>query len=415
MIRRPWPKKHFKPPPSRLGTVSPTQHLPPLAVAVLTPLLDPEPNRLKNIEFWQQIAHLTNLPVIIHTPQPTYPEGRIYSGYRLSRRTKEAHGAVTVHRHPTMPNRSGSMNIARVVWSLSNLLPAVGRLQQREIRSRTVVYSYQGNPMNTLAAAALAKRNGGRLIVDVQDPWPARLDAAQSTSSVRRSISNVTNCAYRRVVRHAATITPAFTTSADPQVTSVANWSPDESAFDPFAERSRRLLYAGSLGRAQRLSEWMETLSQLISLEVLEGFDMFGTGPQVDEVRRRLTSSMSLHEPIPVEALAGCIRHVWGLVPLASGLLDAGFAPQKIAYYLSRGVVPIVAIASPTSGDLASVPPGCLVVDQTIDSWRTVLQSSESPDPVSLRALYDEHYSKSAGLKRVSSVILNEIGHANVD
>jgi hypothetical protein len=271
------------------------------------------------------------------------------------------------------------------------------------------VYSYQGNPMNTLAAAVLARRTGSQLIVDLQDPWPSQLSL--SGSRLGRRIHGLTSRAYGRVIRDALTITPSFRPFGESQGTYVANWSPDESKLDGTGPRLSRLLYAGSFGRAQRLSMWMGTLAQIVSLGIVDAIDMYGTGPEVAAITEVLTPGISLHDPVPVLTLSASIRHAWGLVPVTPGLLAAGFAPQKIAYYMSRGVTPLIAIDAPLPGDLARVPPGCLVVDRTLDSWRNAVQVAGIADPARVREVYDERYSKLAAVKRVSNVILSEGGY----
>lgn len=132
----------------------------------------PEPYRLPDIcEELVKRGH----DVKVITDIPNYPMGIVYQGYEHGRQRDQERNGVSIHRCFTIPRRTGAifrfMNYYS--YAISSTLWA-----KRTNEAYDVIFTNQTSPvMMSCAAIAYARKHQKKVIMYVQDLWPACLQA----------------------------------------------------------------------------------------------------------------------------------------------------------------------------------------------------------------------------------------------
>jgi len=147
----------------------------PTRVLLLTQLFQPEPNRLKGLNFARELVR-RGFDVEVLTGFPSYPGGRIYPGYRLRPWMRETLDGVRITRVPSYPSHDRSA--LRRFLSYASFAAAAAVLGPCLVFRPDVVHVYQGPA--TLAGPAMVFRAlfGAATVLDIQDLWPESVVSA---------------------------------------------------------------------------------------------------------------------------------------------------------------------------------------------------------------------------------------------
>lgn len=243
--------------------------------------------------------------VHVVTPAPHYPTGRLLPGEdpaQVGQAHRGEHGE-TVHRVAFRPSTgdAGSLLLDQAVAAADTVLTAWHR--RRELRPDVVVATVPGLP-TALAGRAVATLLRAPLVLEMRDAWPDILGGAASgdrqtpRAAVRAGVVRLVSTGVTWLQRSAdlvVTTTDSFaTTLRGRQVTRVVtvrnahHGLPDPSTPVPVprATGPLRIVYVGTVGRAQGL----ETAVRAAYLAHHAGVDVtlrvVGTGARLASVRR---------------------------------------------------------------------------------------------------------------------------------
>ncbi|KAA0012908.1 glycosyltransferase family 4 protein [Billgrantia pellis] len=294
-----------------------TDAFPPLKhLLVVTPHFDPESFRINEV-----VASLARdgLTITVLTGQPNYPEGRVYSGYRIWRAGWDTplRGA-DIARVPVITRGSGGI-LRRLFSYLSFIVSAVliGTLLLRRRDFDAILY-YGVSPI-FLAVVGLWFRwlKKAPMALWVQDLWPGSLDAAgfRIGSGLRRLLSGLTGwlyCHCDRILVASEGFPEEIRQFAGRNLSCVFHPNPAEAAvFETPSTASTEsspfeVLFAGNLGRALGLPTLLDAAQRLANQPDIR-FRVVGGGSRsawlAEEVRRLGLNNVILQGRVPPSAM----------------------------------------------------------------------------------------------------------------
>lgn len=309
--------------------------------------------------------------VQVLTGFPSYPRGRVHSGYRMALRRQELRDGVRLLRVADVPSHDD--NALRRAASLTSFA-ASATLQVGWLRQVDVCLVYLTPATVGAAAMALRAIAGVPYVLYVQDLWPETVTASgfigdrRTARVVERGITGFLTQLYRHAGGIAA-ISPTMartlaTRGARVQPESVPNWV-DEEVFRP-AEHAVRddgltsdrswIMYAGGVGDVQALEHAVRAIALLgdradIALAVV------GDGvarPGLEDLARRLgvTDRVRFLGPRPMAQMPGLMAaSVAQLVSLRDLDLFRGTIPSKVQASMACAAPVLCAVA----GDAAAL------------------------------------------------------------
>ncbi|MDR6904809.1 glycosyltransferase involved in cell wall biosynthesis [Agromyces sp. 3263] len=338
-----------------------------MRIGILAQWFDPEPGPASLPGVYAREFITQGHSVSVLTGFPNYPDGRLYDGYRVRRRTREQHGAIDVTRVALIPNHGASV-LGRVANYSTFALSATasGRSALRDVDA---VWVY--NSPVTVGLPLLSHTRNGRTpyFLHVQDLWPdslidsgmipagwlGDLAAAVANRIVRfterkATIVGVSSRSLRDIIlsRH-----PAL----DPAKIVYAPNPTDESLFRPAADLRRELqlsdespefvdvMYAGAIGEVQGLDTLLEAAALLKKHSQIRIL-LVGDGISRERLERQAAAerlwNVRFLGRVPQRDIPECIaRSHIQLVSLADTPFLHYTTPSKIATLLASGV-PII-------------------------------------------------------------------------
>ncbi|WP_345637004.1 glycosyltransferase family 4 protein [Rugosimonospora acidiphila] len=241
-----------------------------MRVGILSQWYPPEPAFIPG-ELARELATRGH-EVRVLTAFPSYPEGRVYAGYRQRWNDRTTTGSITVRRVPAYPSHDNSA--ARRVASYLSFAATSSLAGLRYLNGVDAIYVYHPPPTAYAAAGLLQLARRIPTVLHVQDMWPESVTAStmapggRAGSALHRALA----ASMRRLYRAAsgiAVIAPSMAAllierGADPgKVRTVLNWT-DENLFRPvpataaarraIGHRDRcTVMFAGNLGPFQRV------------------------------------------------------------------------------------------------------------------------------------------------------------------
>lgn len=297
-----------------------------LKLLFISQLFDPE-NSIKGLDFFSKLVEL-GYQVDVVTTFPSYPGGRLYSGYQQRLIRIDQMRGVRVIRLPTYINH-GKSSMKRMLSYLSFGLVACLYLMFGR-RKYDVVYGYYPPVVAGLLSLIYCSSRRIPYIVDVQDLWP---DALVATGSIRKDgildkgVSRICNLIYKKSAKvvvlsegyRNALVSRGVDSS---KVVTIFNWCDqgrhENEASDlnecNFDQDKFNILYAGNFGPAQALDYVLEA-ARLLRNENCRHIKVYLIGTGVEESRlKAIADRYQLHN---VEFLPRV-------------------APEKIAAYFSK-------------------------------------------------------------------------------
>lgn len=132
----------------------------------------PEPYRLPDI--CEELARRGHTVKVI-TDVPNYPMGVTYPGYEKGRQREQERNGVSIHRCFTIPRKTGAIFrfLNYYSYAISSTLWAKHTDEEYD-----VVFTNQTSPvMMSCAAIAYGRKHRKKVVMYVQDLWPACLQA----------------------------------------------------------------------------------------------------------------------------------------------------------------------------------------------------------------------------------------------
>ena len=378
--------------------------------------------------------------VHVVTPAPHYPTGRLLSGEdpaQVGHAHPGQHGE-TVHRVRFRPSTGSarSLLLDQVVSAADTVRTAWRR--RRELRPDVVVATVPGLP-TALAGRAAATLLRAPLVLEMRDAWPDILGGAASgdcgpgRAAVRAVVVRVVWAGVTWLQRSAdlvVTTTDSFAATLRgrrvARVVTVRNAhhglaDPPPSTLTPRAGGPLRVVYVGTVGRAQGL----ETAVRAAQLARQGGVDVrlrvVGTGARLAPVRslaRELQAPVEFVGPVTREQVTQhydwcdtflvCLRDWPGL---------ASTVPSKLYEALSLGLHvsasatgETAAIIRETGAGFATAPGDAQALAR---AWGALAETGPQQDIARMSSWVDEHASE-AGAAAVLLSALAGLGRQRV-
>ena len=400
-----------------------------MRILFLTQWFDPEP-AFKGIAFAKELLRRGH-QVEVLTGFPNYPGGRVYPGYRVRLRQREAMDGIPVTRVALYPSHDQSA-LRRVANYMSFALTAssVGALS---VSRPDVTYVY--HPPATIAMPAMVVKMLRRapFVLDVQDLWPDTLTATGmvGNAAVLGAVAAFCRLAYRSAAR-VVVQSPGFKRrlverGVEPaKIEVIYNWTyqpaPGPAQRDaPILQEAGidgrfTVVFAGTMGRAQALSSVLDAAGLVAACVPRAQFVFVGGGVEraALEARSRelalpnvkFLASRGPAEVAPLMAAADVL-----LVHLRDDPLFTITIPSKTQAYLAAGRPVVMAVRGDAAALVQDAGAGVCVDPENPQALASAICDLASLAPEALAAMgargrsyYEAHLSMAAGVDRFEGV-----------
>lgn len=315
--------------------------------------------------FWPESFRINDLvktltekgiQVDVLTGKPNYPEGSIYSGYRLSGCQTGQWGGATVYRVPLIPRGPrGAVRLALNYLSFifSGLLFGPWLLRRRDYDA---VFVYGVSPIfQAIPALAIGWLKRSPVIIWVQDLWPESLKATGYVENpgVLAKIGWMVGLVYRRadlLLAQSRAFLPFINQLAPGKAVlyypnSVDNTFGAPSAVTlpeiPELDQGFPVVFAGNIGAGQAVEVIVEAAFLLKNYTDIR-FVVIGQGSRRDWMldQVELLGLTNLHLPgrYAIETMPGLMQKAGALlVSLSDEPIFAATVPNKVQAYMASG------------------------------------------------------------------------------
>lgn len=401
---------------------------PRLRIGLITQWFDPETGSAAVPGVIARSLARLDVDVKVITGMPSYPHGRVLSGYR-GLCSKEVRDGLSVYRNWYWPTRRSSAS-ARIVSYTSFIgASSVGLARVGEVD----LYAVFSTPITVGCAPVLLQRRRP-IVTMIQDLWP---DSMLQSGLLRRSEEDT---AFGRIAYKACDkiygASAALTVISrgmkeelirrgfnEQRIHYVPNWLPDVPPWnEPLRPRPNRgldaefrVVYAGNLGVAQGVRILLDAAEFLRSWPRIR-FTIVGAGLQADELRQlaarlQLSNFEFLGPRSPSDAAQIMRAADAQIITLAPNRLFEITMPSKVQFSLAIGVPVIGAV----SGDAAAVlkesgaslvgPPGdARALASNILALASMPESRRHAMGSAAQAYFRAHFSEQVGAARLMDV-----------
>lgn len=331
-----------------------------MRVLLLTQWFDPEPTP-KGLAFARELVR-QGFEVEVVTGFPNYPGGKLYPGYRMQIIQRELIEGVQVTRLPLyMSHDSSALRRIANYGSFAASLLFYGVFLARRA---DVIYAY--HPPLTVGIAARFIRMFRRtpVVYDIQDMWPDTLRATGMLNSEKALgfVGKACDWVYRGMDR-IVVLSPGFRRLLiergvpESKLDVIYNWCDESQLADvasglppafPGAENFR-VLFAGTMGKAQALDAVMEAATQLLSSRPEVRFVFVGGGVEVERLKRvvleRQLVNVVFIPRVPMSEVGAMLQAADALlVHLKDDPLFTITIPSKTQAYMATGKPVLMAV-----------------------------------------------------------------------
>lgn len=316
-----------------------------MRVLIVTEVFYPE-NFLIN-DFASELVR-RGYEVEVMTRQPSYPEGRVYAGYRNDSYSQSVWEGVTIHRFRTIEGYRESK--LKKIWNYVHYVRAGSRLIEKICRRADVILVHQTGPL-TVALPAIHARGlyGIPVVVWTFDIWP---DAVYAYGFPKLPpLPSLLGHIMRKVYRNADAILVSSERFADTirrysgprDVVYAPNWlieSPEEPSSLCFEQGRLHFTFTGNVSVAQNLDNVIRGFA-LASLPDAQ-LHIVGDGSSLSR-HKHLAGELGLtrvlfHGRLPYSQMQSVLRQSDVLVlPLVSSAGIDKTEPFKLQSYLKSG------------------------------------------------------------------------------
>jgi len=299
--------------------------------------------------------------VDVLTGKPNYPEGVIFSGYRVWGCQREPWEGATLHRVPLLSRgRNSRLGLVANYFSFIFFGLVCGPWLVRK-RQYDVIFVYGLSPiLLAIPALFIGWLKGRKVIIWVQDLWPESLSATGYFSSrfILGSVRQVVRFIYRHadllLVQSRAFEEPVRKLASNTSIIYYPNSVDDTFALPATDEtpyvagfgEGFSVMFAGNIGTAQAVGVIVEAASFLKDHTDIH-FVVLGDGSCREDMLKAVLERglTNLHLPgrFPVEKMPGFMQKASALlVTLADQPIFAVTVPNKVQAYMAAGR-PIIA------------------------------------------------------------------------
>ncbi|MDR3409563.1 MAG: glycosyltransferase family 4 protein [Formivibrio sp.] len=340
-----------------------------MRVLVVSQYFWPENFRINAI-----VESMVNRGIVVEvlTGKPNYPEGAVFSGYRIWGCQHELWNGAEIYRTPLFPRGKNSRFGLVINYISFVLFGAICGSWLVRNRRYDVVFVYGLSPI-LLAIPALfigwLKRK--KVVVWIQDLWPESLSATGyvRNHSILCAVRQVVRFIYRRaallLVQSPAFVAPVRMLAADTPIAYYPN-SVDDTFAEPVSGEVPHLpglgegfsvMFAGNIGAAQAMDVIVDAASILKEQADIH-FVVLGDGScreeMLREVQQRELTNVHLPGRFPVETMPGFMHQASALlVTLADQPIFTLTVPNKVQAYMAAGR-PIIACLNGEGARLVS-------------------------------------------------------------
>lgn len=336
-------------------------------ILLLSQWFDPEPT-FKGLVFARALVE-QGFEVEVVTGFPNYPGGKIYPGYKMQLCRKEIIDGVKITRLPLYPSH-GRSGIGRAInylsFAISSLIYGLFCAKRPQ-----VIYAY--HPPLTVGISASIIRLFRRIpvVYDIQDMWPDTLRATGmvSNTTVLKAVGMLCSWVYKNVDQ-IVVLSPGFKRLlvergvSESKVEVIYNWCAEDALTD--SSRSLpsdfpnglnfRILFAGTMGKAQALDAVLDAAKILSENNKNILFVFLGGGIEVEALRRKATAeqleNVLFLSAVPMSDVGRYLKAADALlVHLKKDPLFTTTIPSKTQAYLASGK-PILMAVDGDSADL---------------------------------------------------------------
>ena len=267
-----------------------------MRILILSQWYPPEPMKL--LSDMAESLYAMGHDVTVLTGFPNWPEGKVYSGYKIKLLQKEVIGGVPIVRIPLYPNHSTSkikraFNYLSFIFSASLLGPFL-------IKPPDIIHAIQP-PTTCFAAWFLSRIWKIPFTYEIQDMWPETLQATGMVNNkkILNIVSKCCNWVYSKASA-LRVISPGFRDNliskgvALEKINLVPNWV-DVNFYKPqpvsikLSEKMGfkgqfNILYAGTVGLAQGLETILSAAALLQDLVDIR-FVIAGDGVALSDLK----------------------------------------------------------------------------------------------------------------------------------
>lgn len=373
--------------------------------------------------------------VRVLTGFPSYPDGKVHSGYRMKTRTHETLNGVELLRVPDFPSHDQSA--VRRALTLTSFA-ASATAQVGWLRHSEVVLTYLTPATVGLASWMLKRVRGVPYVLYVQDLWPETVTASNFIGNKRanEAAECVIHRALRRLYADAAGVVAISPRMAETLATrgsrvlpvSVPNWV-DEGVFQPAADTRQLLLpvgrtwimYAGGVGDLQALDHAVRAISRLSDRPDI-GLAIVGEGVARQGLER-LARDLGVIERVhfmgsrPMEEMPRLMSEAAAqLVTLRDLPLFRGTIPSKIQVAMACGSPIVCAVAGDAADLVAKSQCGLVVAPESASALaKAFVRVADAPADersewrAAARRTYVMDLSAAAGAARLENVLTSAI------
>jgi colanic acid biosynthesis glycosyl transferase WcaI len=338
-----------------------------MRILLITQLFDPE-NAIKGLSFVKALAQ-KGYEVEVLTTFPSYPGGKIYSGFSQKLRQIEYYDGIKVVRLPSYISHDSSI-VKRMLnygsFGLSCLI--YGMFFSTRPR---LIYAYHPAIVAGLVAWIIGIIKRAPFVYDVQDLWPDALtdSGTLKIGKISRSIGKVADFIYRKST-HVIVLSDGYRKILmdrgvpGDKVTRIYNWC-DESRVKPnFEEADANLfdtarfniLYAGNFGAAQGLTYVLDAAKIVQQTSPLIQFILLGDGIEAQMLKEKAheekMSNVIFLPRLPIDKIGEVVKQADALlIHLKSSPVYEVTIPSKTQSSLALGK-PILMATSGEAADL---------------------------------------------------------------
>ena len=402
-----------------------------MRILLITQLFDPE-NAIKGLSFAKSLVSLGH-EVEVVTTFPSYPGGKIFTGYKMRWQQVEYLDGVRVVRVPSYISH-GHTALKRFAsyasFSLAALLYSLVGAKRADI-----VYSYYPPMVGGITGVLISLLKRSALIYDVQDLWPEALVAVgiSEKSAGFKVIEKIMNWIYHRstaIIVLSNGYKQALIKKGIPadKIHRVYNWC-DESRMkvveasnylnNKNTNKNFDILYAGNMGAAQALHFVIQAADKLQQMGRQDiRFIFLGNGIELENLKKQ-AASLKLSNVIfrghVAPELVGAELQAADtlLVHLASNPVFDITVPSKTQAYLAAGKPILMAVAGESAeiiklanAGIVSLP--CNPADIAAGAISMADASAEQlfAFATSARKYYLNNMSQMNGVEQISRIFL---------
>lgn len=409
-------------------TTDTSEAAPPVAprLILLTQWFDPEPT-FKGLLFARALAR-RGYDVEVVTGFPNYPGGKVYPGYKIRPIQRTLVDGIAVTRLALYPSHDAGA-VGRLLNYVSFFLSAWFYLTFGA-RKADVVYAY--HPPLTVGLAAVGAKFFRRTptVIDIQDMWPDTLAATGMIVNARALWVVGALCRWLyRCVSHIVVLSPGFRQLLikrgvpETKISVIPNWA-DEVGIGSAAATGAvpdlpgrfRLLFAGNMGRAQRLDTMLDAAALLQGVRPDIAIILLGGGLEVPRLQARTSaeglSNVHFLPPVPMAEVGGYLAAADALiVHLRDDPLFAITIPSKTQAYLAAGRPLVMGVAGDAADITTAAAAGLVVPPEDAEALASAIKTLADM-PAERRAemgkagrrYYDTHLSLDHGVRAFDTV-----------